>query len=134
MLLSWNEISQNAIRFAKEARHYTSEREILKVIRSLFLDDLRAELEKITGRAVLLHRFDSPVRAVDADEKMGRRSTAALPDMDRAPLAGMPRTLHQRKPARGIPLCPLRKAHHPSRRRRQAEARADRQKLKQTRP
>src|ERR1035437_2666269 len=31
--------------------HYTSERDILKVIRSLFLDDLRAEFEKITGYA-----------------------------------------------------------------------------------
>ena len=30
--------------------HYTSERDILKVARSLFLDDLRAEFEKITGR------------------------------------------------------------------------------------
>jgi hypothetical protein len=30
--------------------HYTSERDILKVIRSLFLDDLRAEFAKLTGR------------------------------------------------------------------------------------
>ena len=27
--------------------HYTSERDILKVVRSLFLDDLRAEFERI---------------------------------------------------------------------------------------
>lgn len=31
--------------------HYTSERDILKVIRSLFLDDLHEEFKKITGRA-----------------------------------------------------------------------------------
>jgi hypothetical protein len=33
--------------------HYTNERDILKVARSLFLDDLRAEFEKITGRSPL---------------------------------------------------------------------------------
>lgn len=42
--------------------HYTSERDILKVIRSLFLDDLRAELEtrkadRSTGRRVRLEEF-----------------------------------------------------------------------------
>jgi hypothetical protein len=42
--------------------HYTSERDILKVVRSLFLDDLRAEFEtrkadRSTGRAARLEEF-----------------------------------------------------------------------------
>lgn len=37
--------------------HYTSERDILKVIRSLFLDDLRAEFERAKGSRAELRRF-----------------------------------------------------------------------------
>ena len=37
--------------------HYTSERDILKLIRSLFLDDLRAELESIKGSPRKLEEF-----------------------------------------------------------------------------
>ena len=37
--------------------HYTSERDILKVIRSLFLDDLRAEFERIRKNKAELRRF-----------------------------------------------------------------------------
>ncbi len=37
--------------------HYTTERDILKVIRSLFLDDLRAEFERIKGNKAELRRF-----------------------------------------------------------------------------
>jgi hypothetical protein len=37
--------------------HYTSERDILKVIRSLFLDDLRAEFERIGKNKAELRRF-----------------------------------------------------------------------------
>jgi hypothetical protein len=37
--------------------HYTSERDILKVIRSLFLDDLRAEFEKIKNNKNQLKQF-----------------------------------------------------------------------------
>jgi hypothetical protein len=37
--------------------HYTSERDILKVVRSLFLDDLRAEFEKATGSRGQLEKF-----------------------------------------------------------------------------
>jgi hypothetical protein len=37
--------------------HYTNERDILKVIRSLFLDDLRAEFEKAKGSKAELQRF-----------------------------------------------------------------------------
>ena len=37
--------------------HYTSERDILKVVRSLFLDDLRAEFEKIKKNKPELKRF-----------------------------------------------------------------------------
>ena len=43
--------------------HYTSERDILKVVRSLFLDDLRAEFEKAKGNATRLKAFH---------EKLGR--------------------------------------------------------------
>jgi len=37
--------------------HYTSERDILKVIRSLFLDDLRAEFERTKTKKTELRRF-----------------------------------------------------------------------------
>src|SRR6266567_3452494 len=37
--------------------HYTNERDILKVIRSLFLDDLRAEFERIKNSKIELKRF-----------------------------------------------------------------------------
>ena len=37
--------------------HYTSERDILKVIRSLFLDDLRGEFERAKGNKAELKRF-----------------------------------------------------------------------------
>jgi len=37
--------------------HYTSERDILKVINALFMDDLRAELEKVRHSKVLLKQF-----------------------------------------------------------------------------
>jgi N-6 DNA Methylase len=37
--------------------HYTSERDILKVIRSLFLDDLRAEFERAKSNKAELRRF-----------------------------------------------------------------------------
>ena len=37
--------------------HYTSERDILKVIRSLFLDDLRAEFDRAKGNKAELRRF-----------------------------------------------------------------------------
>ncbi|MGO9242532.1 MAG: class I SAM-dependent DNA methyltransferase [Bryobacteraceae bacterium] len=37
--------------------HYTSERDILKVIRALFLDSLRAEFERIRGNKAELRRF-----------------------------------------------------------------------------
>ena len=37
--------------------HYTSERDILKVVRALFLDDLRAEFEKIKHNRAELRRF-----------------------------------------------------------------------------
>jgi hypothetical protein len=37
--------------------HYTNERDILKVVRSLFLDDLRAEFERAKGSKAELRRF-----------------------------------------------------------------------------
>ena len=37
--------------------HYTNERDILKVIRALFLDDLRAEFERIKGNKNQLKQF-----------------------------------------------------------------------------
>jgi hypothetical protein len=37
--------------------HYTSERDILKLVRSLFLDDLRAEFEKVKGTKSKLNEF-----------------------------------------------------------------------------
>ncbi len=41
--------------------HYTSERDILKVIRSLFLDDLRAEFEKIKTNKNQLKQFHQKI-------------------------------------------------------------------------
>jgi len=41
--------------------HYTSERDILKVIRSLFLDDLRAEFERAKGSRAELKRFHGKI-------------------------------------------------------------------------
>jgi len=50
-----------AVMEAKERRqiggHYTNERDILKVVRSLFLDDLRAEFERIKSSKAELKRF-----------------------------------------------------------------------------
>ena len=45
-----------------QGAHYTTEKNILKVIETLFLDDLKAELERLTrrrdrGRRTALHRF-----------------------------------------------------------------------------
>ena len=56
--------------------HYTSERDILKVIRSLFLDDLRAEFEKITGAAPGVAsslRLDRSAHRADATPLTGMR-------------------------------------------------------------
>jgi hypothetical protein len=44
--------------------HYTSERDILKVIRSLFLDELRAEFEKAKGSKAELRRFHEKLAAL----------------------------------------------------------------------
>lgn len=44
--------------------HYTSERDILKVICPLFLDDLRAEFERIKGSKAELKRFHGKVAAL----------------------------------------------------------------------
>jgi hypothetical protein len=44
--------------------HYTSERDILKVIRSLFLDDLRAEFSRIKGSKAELRRFHEKISAL----------------------------------------------------------------------
>ncbi len=41
--------------------HYTSERDILKVVRSLFLDDLLAEFERIKGDRKLLKQFHQKI-------------------------------------------------------------------------
>jgi hypothetical protein len=41
--------------------HYTNERDILKVIRSLFLDDLRAEFERAKGNKAELKRFHGKI-------------------------------------------------------------------------
>ncbi|HEV2348244.1 MAG TPA: DNA methyltransferase [Terriglobia bacterium] len=41
--------------------HYTNERDILKVIRSLFLDDLRAEFERAKGSKAELKRFHEKI-------------------------------------------------------------------------
>jgi hypothetical protein len=41
--------------------HYTSERDILKVVRSLFLDELRAEFEKIKADRDKLRRFHKKI-------------------------------------------------------------------------
>jgi len=64
----WSQISPaifgslfQAVMEPKERRqtggHYTSERDILKVVRSLFLDDLRAEFEQIKKNKAELKRF-----------------------------------------------------------------------------
>ncbi len=54
-----------AVMEAKERRqiggHYTSERDILKVIRSLFLDELRAEFERAKGSKAELKRFHEKI-------------------------------------------------------------------------
>ncbi|HTQ59563.1 MAG TPA: DNA methyltransferase [Candidatus Solibacter sp.] len=44
--------------------HYTSERDILKVIRSLFLDDLRAEFDRIKNNKAALARFHEKIAAL----------------------------------------------------------------------
>jgi hypothetical protein len=44
--------------------HYTSERDILKVIRSLFLDDLRAEFERIKSNKNQLRQFHHKLAAL----------------------------------------------------------------------
>jgi hypothetical protein len=44
--------------------HYTSERDILKVVRSLFLDDLRAEFSRIKGNKAELRRFHDKLSAL----------------------------------------------------------------------
>jgi len=44
--------------------HYTSERDILKVVRSLFLDDLRAEFIRIKSSKVELRRFHDKLSAL----------------------------------------------------------------------
>jgi len=44
--------------------HYTNERDILKVIRSLFLDDLRAEFERAKSGKAELRRFHRKVAAL----------------------------------------------------------------------
>ena len=44
--------------------HYTNERDILKVIRSLFLDDLRAEFERNKNNKAELRRFHEKVSAL----------------------------------------------------------------------
>jgi hypothetical protein len=44
--------------------HYTSERDILKVIRSLFLDDLRAEFDRIKGNKAALARLHEKIAAL----------------------------------------------------------------------
>ncbi len=41
--------------------HYTSERDILKVIRSLFLDDLRAKFERVKNSKAELRRFHQEI-------------------------------------------------------------------------
>lgn len=45
--------------------HYTSERDILKVIRSLFLDDLRAEFERSRSNKAELKRFHEKLAALN---------------------------------------------------------------------
>ncbi len=44
--------------------HYTSERDILKLIRSLFLDDLLAEFERAKGNKAELRRFHEKIAAL----------------------------------------------------------------------
>src|SRR5206468_8826838 len=44
--------------------HYTNERDILKVIRSLFLDDLHAEFERVKSSRADLKRFHEKLAAL----------------------------------------------------------------------
>jgi hypothetical protein len=44
--------------------HYTSERDILKLIRSLFLDDLRAEFERLKNSKAELQRFHDKIASL----------------------------------------------------------------------
>nr|MBP9902695.1 class I SAM-dependent DNA methyltransferase [Verrucomicrobiota bacterium] len=78
--------------------HYTSERDILKVIRSLFLDDLRAEFEKITGRKLSAGPRPVPGRSgTDGTDKGADKPLPACADdalragTARGPLMGMRR-------------------------------------------
>lgn len=53
----------------QQGAHYTSERDIMKVVRSLFLDDLRAEFaqrqkDKSTGRRARLEEFHRKLRSL----------------------------------------------------------------------
>jgi hypothetical protein len=63
--------------------HYTSERDILKVVRSLFLDDLRAEFEKIMGA-----RVASGLRPDLSATKKNDLISAHRADATRAPATG----------------------------------------------
>jgi hypothetical protein len=110
MPLSGNEIRHNAIRFAKEARHYTSERDILKVIRSLFLDDLCAEFEKITGRELSAGPRPVPGRSgAEGTNKSADKPETHLADdalragTARGPLTGMRRRGGRRAKGAGHP-------------------------------
>jgi hypothetical protein len=71
-LFNWARISPaifgslfQAVMEPKERRqiggHYTSERDILKVIRALFFDELRAEFERAKGRTADLRRFHAKI-------------------------------------------------------------------------
>ena len=75
--------------------HYTSERDILKVARSLFLDDLRAEFEKITGRPLDADgarpsgRFNVETAVASSDSKITPADTRTVKRAEaRAPLTG----------------------------------------------
>ena len=48
----------------KAGAHYTSERDILKLVRSLFLDDLRAEFEKIKSSKAKLETFHDKIASL----------------------------------------------------------------------
>jgi hypothetical protein len=72
---NWSRISPaifgslfQAVMEPKERRqiggHYTNERDILKVVRSLFLDDLRAEFERIRNNKAELRRFHEKVSSL----------------------------------------------------------------------
>ncbi|MGE0809818.1 MAG: class I SAM-dependent DNA methyltransferase [Immundisolibacter sp.] len=73
--LDWSQISPaifgalfQSIMDAKARRnlgaHYTSERNILKLIRPLFLDELRAEFEKVKGNRSRLFEFHKKLRGL----------------------------------------------------------------------